>query len=132
MIAFSPPLVIMGMDAGVPVLGLSASEAVMLVTLPPLPCESICFTASWVTKMNPSEVGGDESAEVLDSVLGERLRKEDAGIVDQMVDRAELLRAVCVTFSAVAGWPMSPSTSASFGDGAKPAFEMLREVATTL
>ena len=49
-----------------------------------------------------------------------------------MIDRAELSIAVFATFSAVAAWPMSPSTSARFGDGANPAFEMLREVATTL
>jgi len=42
-----------------------------------------------------------------------------------------LLIAVWVTFSAVDAWPMSPSTTARFGDGSKPAFETLRVVATT-
>ena len=55
-IALSPPLVIIGIDAGMPAMGLSASAAVMVVTLPPVPCDSICLTARWVTKMNPSRL----------------------------------------------------------------------------
>src|ERR1700688_1761613 len=55
-IALSPPLVIIGIDAGTPAMGLSANDAVMLVTLPPEPCDSICLTASWVMKMNPSRL----------------------------------------------------------------------------
>src|SRR5580704_2019163 len=51
-IAFRPPLVIIGIDAGTPAMGLSANDAVMLVTLPPVPCASICLTANWVMKMN--------------------------------------------------------------------------------
>ena len=47
---------IIGIDAGRPAMGLSANEAVMLVTLPPVPCDSICFTARWVMKMNPSRL----------------------------------------------------------------------------
>jgi hypothetical protein len=43
-----------------------------------------------------------------------------------------LLMAVCETFSAVAAWPISPSTRLSFGDSAKPALETLRAVPTTL
>src|SRR6201993_4753527 len=45
-IAFRPPLVIIEIDAGMPAMGFSASAAVMLVTLPPVPCASICLTAS--------------------------------------------------------------------------------------
>src|ERR1019366_301041 len=37
-----------GMDARVPAMGLSASAAMILVTLPPVPCASICSTAHWV------------------------------------------------------------------------------------
>jgi hypothetical protein len=44
------------MDAGTPAMGFSASDAVMVVTLPPVPCESICLTASWVMKMKPSRL----------------------------------------------------------------------------
>jgi hypothetical protein len=33
-------LVIIGIDAGVPTKGLSACAAVMVVTLPPMPCEA--------------------------------------------------------------------------------------------
>jgi hypothetical protein len=40
--------------------------------------------------------------------------------------------AVFATSSAVSARLISPSTSARLGDGAYPAFEMLREVATTL
>ena len=47
---------IIGIDAGMPAMGLSASDAVMVVTLPPVPCDSICLTASWVMKMNPSRL----------------------------------------------------------------------------
>src|SRR5260221_12148120 len=52
-IALSPPLVIIGIDAGSPAMGFSTNEAVMLVTLPPVPCDRICLTASWVKKRNP-------------------------------------------------------------------------------
>ena len=55
-IASSPPLVIIGIDAGTPAIGCSAIDVVMLVTLPPVPCNSICLTASWVMKMNPSRL----------------------------------------------------------------------------
>src|SRR5215813_14390122 len=55
-IASSPPLVIIGIDAGTPAMGCSASDVVTLVTLPPVPCDSICLTASWVMKMNPSRL----------------------------------------------------------------------------
>src|SRR2546422_8019407 len=54
-IASSPPLVIIATDAGRPAMGFSSNDAVMLVTLPPVPCDSICLTASWVMKMNPSK-----------------------------------------------------------------------------
>src|SRR5258707_9542934 len=50
-IAFRPPLVIIAIDAGRPAMGLLASAAVMLVTLPPVPCDSICLTASSVIKI---------------------------------------------------------------------------------
>src|SRR5260370_30161134 len=55
-IASSPPLVIIGTDAGRPEMGFSANDAVMVVTLPPVPCDRICLTARWVRKMNPSRL----------------------------------------------------------------------------
>src|SRR5271166_796469 len=55
-IALSPPFVIIATDAGTPAIGLSASDAVMVVTLPPVTCESICLTANWVIKMKPSRL----------------------------------------------------------------------------
>src|SRR5579862_6945473 len=44
-IALRPPFVIMGMEDGAPAIGLSASEAVRLMTLPPLFCLRNCLTA---------------------------------------------------------------------------------------
>src|SRR5260370_36355818 len=55
-IASSPPLVIIAIDAGSPAMGLSANEAVMLVTLPPVACRSICFTANWGMNVDPSRL----------------------------------------------------------------------------
>src|SRR5713226_7593273 len=52
-IASSPPLVIIGTDAGRPAIGFLSNEAVTVVTLPPVPCDSISLTASWVMKRNP-------------------------------------------------------------------------------
>src|SRR6516164_11213360 len=42
-IASIPPLVIIGIEAFTPAIGLSASEAVMLTLLPPDFCASICL-----------------------------------------------------------------------------------------
>ena len=61
----------------------------MLVTLPPMPCVSICLTASWVMKMNPSRLVETKRAKILGRVVREGLGGEDARIVDEMVDRAE-------------------------------------------
>jgi hypothetical protein len=47
-IASSPPLVIIGNEAFTPAIGCSTIALVMQVTLPPVFCASICFTASWV------------------------------------------------------------------------------------
>src|SRR5262249_20453883 len=55
-IASSPPLVSIEIEAGRPAMGFWASEDVRLVTLPPAPCDSICATASWVTKKKPSRL----------------------------------------------------------------------------
>jgi NAD(P)-dependent dehydrogenase (short-subunit alcohol dehydrogenase family) len=43
-------------EAKGPAMGFWASEAVRLVTLPPVPCDSICATASWVIKKKPSRL----------------------------------------------------------------------------
>jgi hypothetical protein len=47
-VPISPPLVIIGIDAGMPAMGLSVSDAVMVVTLPPVHCDNIGLTARWV------------------------------------------------------------------------------------
>ena len=44
-------------------MGFLSNDAVMVVTLPPVPCDSICLTASWVMKRNPFRLVGDETAE---------------------------------------------------------------------
>src|SRR6266404_6981813 len=59
-IASSPPLVIIGIDAGTPAMGCSASDVVTLVTVPPAPCDSICWTARGYED-EPFQVGGDET-----------------------------------------------------------------------
>ena len=47
-------------------------------------------------KMNPYQIGGDQSAKVVGGVVRERFGYEDARIVDEMVDGAELLgRRLC-------------------------------------
>ncbi len=51
--ASSPPFVIIGTDAGRLAMGFLSNDAVMVVTLPPVPCNRICLTASWVMKRNP-------------------------------------------------------------------------------
>ena len=89
-----PPFVIIGTDAGTPVTGLSASAALMVVTLPPLPWASICRTAACVIKTNPSRLIV-RTAEVVGGVLRKGLREIDARVVYQMVDRAELLDRHC-------------------------------------
>src|SRR5271169_5369644 len=48
--ALSPPLVIIAIEAGTLAIGCWAIDAVILVTLPPVPCDSICLTASRVMK----------------------------------------------------------------------------------
>jgi len=53
--ASRPPLVSIGIDAEIHAIGFLANAAVMVVTLLPMSWASICFTASWVTKMNPSK-----------------------------------------------------------------------------
>jgi hypothetical protein len=78
------------------------------------------------------EVGGSESSEVLGRIVCEGLDEEYAGVVDERIDRPDLLIARSTIFAAVAAAPISPSTSASFSDGAKvPDFSMFREFATT-
>ena len=46
---FSPPFVIIGTDAVISAMGLAASEAVIVTTLTPNFCVSICLTARCVT-----------------------------------------------------------------------------------
>src|SRR5258707_3620990 len=89
-IASSPPLVIIATDAGRPAMGFSSNDAVMVVTLPPVPCDRICLTASWVMKINPSRLVEARPRKIVGSVVRERLGYEDARVVDNMVDRAEL------------------------------------------
>ena len=79
------------------------------------------------------EVGGNESVKLLGGVVGERLGPEDARVVDKMIDRAKFARsgsAPCSPPSLPVRYLHRPMRGS--GDGAKPAFEMLREVATTL
>lgn len=47
-IAFRPPFIIIAMEAFAPAIGLSTSEAAMLMTLPPDFCASIRWIARWV------------------------------------------------------------------------------------
>jgi hypothetical protein len=80
----------------------------------------------------PFQVRGGEAAKLVGGVVREGLGYEDARIVDDMVDRAELsdrglcdlLRGRCLTNVSV--------KSARFGEDAKSALETLREVAATL
>jgi hypothetical protein len=44
----SPPLLIIGTEAVIPAIGLTTREAVMLTTLPPDFCASICLTTPCV------------------------------------------------------------------------------------
>ena len=83
--------------------------------------------------MNPSRLVETRRAKIVDGVIRERLCCEDARIVDDMVDRAEpgdrrlsdFLSRRCLT-------DVSVDRDARLDEGAKPALEMLREVATTL
>ena len=59
------------------------------------------------------DVRRDERPEIVDCVIREGLREKDPGVVDQRVDRPEAHSAVSTILAAVAGSPMSPSTSAS-------------------
>jgi hypothetical protein len=63
---------------------------------------------------------------------GKRFGCEDARVVDDMIDRAELAdRSLCDIVGSGCLTNV-PSTSARCGDGAKLALEIAREVATTL
>ena len=65
-------------------------EAVMLTTLPPLFCASICFTP--LRDVDEAvQIRGRKRPEVLRRVVGEGLREEDARVVHQRIDRAEAL-----------------------------------------
>jgi hypothetical protein len=56
----SPPLVIIGTEAVIPAIGLFASKAVMVTTLPPDLCASICLTTPCVMKRKPSRLVEDK------------------------------------------------------------------------
>jgi hypothetical protein len=120
--------VIIGIDAVTPAIGFTAKDAVMVVTLPPVPLRQHLLDGELRNEDEPFKVGRNEAQEFIDGVFRERLDREDAGIVDDIVDRAEpgyrSLRDVLAI-------PMSPSTIARSGDGAKLAFVALRDVATT-
>src|SRR5215813_10469337 len=63
--ASRPPLVSIGIDAEIHAIGFLANAAVMVVTLLPMSWASICFTANWVTKIDPFQVCRDKAAKVL-------------------------------------------------------------------
>ena len=101
-IASSPPLVIIGIDAETPAIGLQTNDVVMVVTLPPVPCASICLTASCVMKMNPSrlvETKRRKSSTVY-SVKG--LTMKMPALLTTWSIEPNFAIAVCATFSAVA------------------------------
>src|SRR5271154_6564809 len=101
-IAFNPPLVSIEIDAGRPAIGFSASEAVMLVTLPPVPCDSICVAASWVIKKKPSRLVETRlrKSSTVWSVKG--LTKKTPALLTRASIGPNLLIAVCAMFEAVA------------------------------
>jgi len=74
--ASNPPLVIVGMEAGTPAMGMAVSAAVMHVTLS--------------DEDEPLEVCGDKGAKLVDGVIREWFAREDAGTADNVVDRAKL------------------------------------------
>ena len=54
-------------------MGLSASDAVMLVTLPPVPCDKHLLHRKLGDEDEPFQVGGDKSAKLVGGVIRERL-----------------------------------------------------------
>jgi hypothetical protein len=82
-------------------MGLSANEVLMLVTLP-VPCDSICFTASRVMKMNPSRLVETKlrNFSAVWSVKG--LAEKMPALLTTWSIELNLLIAVCAAFSAVA------------------------------
>jgi hypothetical protein len=82
--------------------------------------------------IEPFQVCGGETAKLVGRIVGKALGREDARIVHNMIDRAELtdrglrdlLGCRCLADVSV--------DERECGDGAKPALETLRDVARTL
>ena len=74
----------------------------IIVTLPPVPCDSICLTASWVMKNEPFQVGGDEATKLVDAVVCKRFGCEDARVVDENHGSSRTCRSALAQRSPVA------------------------------
>src|SRR6516162_7396812 len=128
-----PPLVIIGTAAGTPRIGLRARAAVIVTMLPPVFCASICLMASWVTYRKPSRFveTSDRKSSAVYSVNG-LVKKMPALLTSTSMDWKRD-SAVATTLAAVAGWPMSPSTRATWSEAATSVdWVTFRELATTL
>src|SRR5215471_15536194 len=79
------------------------------------------------------EVRRDERPEVLGRVVRERLGEEDAGVIDQGVNRREPREGVSTIVAAAARSPMWPATNATWSDAVTAVdWVTVRDVATTL
>ena len=68
-------------------MGLSANAAVIVVTLPPVPCESICLTASWVIEDESVKIRRDKAPKFAGTVFSERLGLENPRVIDDVINR---------------------------------------------
>jgi hypothetical protein len=79
------------------------------------------------------DVRRDQRLEVLGRVVREWLGEEDAGVIDQYVDRLEARQRRLNDLGGVAGSPMSPSTRATWLEAATSVdWVTFRELAMTL
>src|SRR5712692_6335193 len=130
--ASKPPLIMICSAAGTPTTA-CPTRVVETLTMLPLFCRNICFTANWETWRNPASVVETKAlkSSVVYSVKG--FGMNIPALFISTSTRPNRDKAVSTIFVAVFGSPMSPSTSARFADAGNGfALLMFREFATTL
>src|SRR6266853_5601775 len=130
--ASKPPLIMICSAAGTPPTA-CPTRVVETLTMLPLFCRNICFTANWETWRNPASVVETKAlkSSVVYSVKGFGIKIPALFISTST--RPNRDTAVSTILAAVFGSPMSPSTRARFADAGNGfVLVMLREFPTTL
>ena len=88
----------------------------MLTTLPPLFCESICFTANCVAWIKPSKLVDDSARKSSGVYSVNGFTKKIPALFTRASTEPNRCTAVPTIISAVEARPMSPSTRASLSE----------------